>query len=329
VSISRRRSCRRSHHLRRALRRAQKAATRCGEVDEGCVDRTYRRITRLRARLAKSVRRCSVTGTATVGVTACAHVPRVVARLRRRRVILQARVPNCGSEDNACVTSILRRVLRINRKIRANNLRCKVSPLDVVTQQATCPKPLQPLQWVHSNMWKHSITCNEMQAKWKTWLAFTKERRRRLHCESCRCDPLDVSCLRMAFVQIVHVNRQVRDARTRFANMLRVCDRCAPLKLRFRRWLHRQRARRLRLHLEICRCRVDDVNCAARRVQRIKNIQQNIRLRRQMVMALHKDCHTTTLAGQDMPLPGLHHAIASGAATIPGQLPTGYSVTAP
>jgi hypothetical protein len=129
-----------------------------------------------------------------------------------------------------------------------------------------------------------------MRRKFKRWLHYQNLRRNALHLEACHCHPLDTSCLRMAFSQIVHTQNRISKARTEFANQLNACDSCAPLKLKFRRWLRRQRRRRLRIHNSLCRCRPSDTECAHRRYQRIVRLQKKIEERRSLVMHLHGDC---------------------------------------
>lgn len=68
------------------------------------------------------------------------------------------------------------------------------------------------------------------------------------------------------------------------------CDRCAPIKLRFRKWLLAERAKRHRAHERACLCGALDVECLQDNVSRIKLIQTRIEARRQRVLALHRDC---------------------------------------
>ena len=214
-------------------------------------------------------------------------------RQRRRRRTLQAQVAQCGDEDNKCVSVLLARVLRLNRLMRRTMKRCNVKKVEEETK-VTCKKPLEDLKWVHSSLWKKEVLCDDMKRKWREWIAFTNERRRRLHCESARCDSLDESCLRMSYMQIVHLAKQVAKERDEFTDHLRVCDRCGPIKLRFLRWLKRQRAKRRRLHLEICRCRVDNIMCHAVRTLAIRKIQREIKRRRYIVLHLHRSCSGKT-----------------------------------
>ncbi len=73
------------------------------------------------------------------------------------------------------------------------------------------------------------------------------------------------------------------------------CDKCAPLRLRFERWVKVQIARRQRLHAEICKCEDTDVRCVVRRVMRIKRIQLSIQAGRKHIFHLNEHCDDTVL----------------------------------
>jgi hypothetical protein len=67
----------------------------------------------------------------------------------------------------------------------------------------------------------------------------------------------------------------------------------APIKIQFRRWRSRQRARRNRLHKRLThQCRDHQVACQQRIVQKIKAITDEINLRRSRIHSLHRDCKT-------------------------------------
>lgn len=292
-------SCQRRVRLvRRSLRNYQRKALRCGEVDESCVQRTYKRIAFLRTRLAKVRRQCNIRKSS-AKIIPCANWERWVRRQRRHRARLQAQVAQCGDEDNKCVSVLLARVLRLNNLMRSTMKRCKVTQVPQHTQ-VSCAAPLSPLKWVHSTVWKKQVMCDDMKREWNRWMTFVNERRRRLHCESANCNSLDQSCLRMSYMQIVHLSHKVAVARDEFTRHLERCDRCGTIKLRFLRWLRRQRAERQRLHLEVCRCRPDNIMCHAVRVLAIRKIQREIKRRRYVVSHLHDSCSgktTTTLNG--------------------------------
>merc|ERR1711991_677936 len=185
--------------------------------------------------------------------------------------------------------AILKKILHLNIRLKAAKRRCRFTPKKPVTKVA-CKEPKKHLTVVRATKWRHAVTCNGMRKNWAKWLKYMQEKRRRLHCQSANCNSLDTSCLKMTFRMLVHVSRRVRDARTVYSDHLMVCDKCGPIKLRFHRWVRRQRRRRLELHEQICRCEMKDVNCHASKVLKIKQIQQEIIRRRHVVMHLHNSC---------------------------------------
>lgn len=113
---------------------------------------------------------------------------------------------------------------------------------------------------------------------------------RSFHAESKRCESSDLSCIQQNFRSIIRIQRAIHRGRTLFADRISTCDRCAPIKLRWYRWLRRQRARRHRLQLAACRCEEADHGCMQRKVDRIKRIQAAIAKRRAEALALHGRC---------------------------------------
>jgi len=266
-------------------------ARRCRDSSP-CTVRSYRRVAALRRRIVHVRRRCLKNGlpirvAPVPNLHFCRHARRLVNRMMVRRRLLLAQIPRCTDEDVSCVQRTMRKILRLNHVIAARVRRCKIA-LPNNVRRSLSHIVLAP---VYSNVWRHAITCDGLRIKFKRWIRYQNARRIALHVESTECSPLDVSCLRFSFAQILHIHRRIRNARTRMAEKLRVCDECAPLKLAFRRWLRRQRARRARIHRSIARCRPSDVGCHHRRVARIAQIQQAIRDRRAAVVRMHNHCH--------------------------------------
>jgi hypothetical protein len=162
----------------------------------------------------------------------------------------------------------------------------------------------------------------------KSWQRFWNCKRRVLFNQHKRCNPHDTSCMRFAFTQLIHIAQRLENGRRDAAERLRVCDECAPIKHQYRRWLARQRVRRLRLHNQIMQCRHGDVRCQARRLRRIMTIQRNIEHRRSVVNSLHGECrkrggthsnfmataYTTTVTS--VPLAPIIERVASAASTL-------------
>ena len=199
----------------------------------------------------------------------------------------------CSDEDDQCITTAMNLLIALNGDVerqkriwRRSCPRVQPAPVTSMAPKGTLP----PNLWVHRRSWTHEFTCDRIKKGFRTWLAFQKARRRQIHDESCRCNANDLPCLRMNYQIIIRIQRTIRHNRNLYADRISSCDRCAPIKMRWQRWLIRQRARRHRLQLEACRCEEDDTECMQRRVSRIKKIQKTIRLRRAQVLALHGAC---------------------------------------
>jgi hypothetical protein len=252
------------------------------------VHHSYRKIAHVRAHLARTARRCRRhSKVVRVHRWGCHHVRRRIARLRIRRKSLMHRARRCASESAHCVKRVFKHVLRLNRRIRKHASKCHVH-LPHHVKRSLSHLHLTP---VYSATWRNAFLCDDMRLKFKRWIQYQNLRRNALHAEACQCHPLDTSCLRFTFTQIVHVQQKIARARTQFAEQLRACDECAPIKLQFTRWMRRARHRRLRAHNSLCRCRPEDVDCNKRRYARIVRIQNEIRKKTAMVKHLHGDCH--------------------------------------
>jgi hypothetical protein len=94
----------------------------------------------------------------------------------------------------------------------------------------------------------------------------------------------------MNFQSIIHIQRTIHRGRTLYADRMSTCDRCAPIKVKWARWLRRMRARRHRLQLDACRCDENDTGCMQEAVNHIKKIQERILRRRKQAFALHGEC---------------------------------------
>lgn len=333
--------------LRKLLRIAGRIASRCGDVDRACVDRSYSRVAALKRQISREKRQCRnrahkscrrlikrarrarrvrrVIRKASRRVrrrrgsrrsrrvrrarkivrrakkaarrVPCRQARRRVRRLVSRRASRMAAVRRCSDEDAKCASRLLSSVLKLNRKIRKLARRCKVvlpkskkRSARTVRKQCKRAVTLSCGPHVYAAGWRHAITCNSIRKHLKSWTRFWTCKRKVLFAQHKRCDPLDTSCMHFAFSQLIHIAHHVRRGRTEATERLRLCDECAPIKLQFRRWLRRQRARRLRLHHQILRCRNSDVRCQSRRLHQIKVIQRNIEHRRSRVMNLHGEC---------------------------------------
>lgn len=275
-----------AHHRR--LRRAQHAAKVCGLSDARCVRRAYRRIARIRGHLAAARRRCRHSSHVrhVRRRNRCHRAHHRIKRMRIRSASLVRRAGRCNDESVHCVNHLLKRVTHINRRIRRLASRCHIRLSWRVKHRLRHVH----LKEVHSALWRHAVTCDGMRRKFKRWIHYMNLRRNAVHVEACQCNPLDTSCIRFAFVQMRNIQGHISAARTEFANELKACDECAPLKLKYRRWLRRQRRRRVHLHNAMCRCRAEDVKCAHRRYARIMRLQAKITKRRHEVERAHGAC---------------------------------------
>ncbi len=139
-------------------------------------------------------------------------------------------------------------------------------------------------------MYRNAVTCDALNKKFMAWLAFARCRRQRNFELSHRCRSSDTGCLRRSFRMIRKIQRQIDDAHAEFGTLIERCDRCAGIKIDFRKWLLRERAKRHRAHVRACLCGPLDIECLQDNVSRIKTIQTRIEARRKQVLSLHSDC---------------------------------------
>jgi hypothetical protein len=164
-------------------------------------------------------------------------------RLRARRTRLQAASSKCADDDASCVRENIRRLTKVNRRIR----KCKkkqqqnVKIVYVVKKVVKKQIPVRKCKgWVHQSMYRNAVTCDSLNKKFNTWLAFARCRRQRNFELSHRCRSSDTGCLRRSFRMIRKVQRQITDAHNEFGTLVERCDRCAGIKIDFRAWLLRQ-----------------------------------------------------------------------------------------
>lgn len=298
-------------HTRRVALRARmlalhKRAARCGDTDSACVDRIFKKISTVRNQLVTL--RTSVCQSVSGSVRKCKRGSfKSFLRARRARINRMAR--KCSDEDDQCITNAMNLLIALNsdvsRQRRLWRRSCRSSKRSAKRRSSTTTTTTTTINaWVPRRVWTHEFTCPRIKAGFKKWLASQEARRKAFHDDSCKCKPNDLSCLRMNYQSIIHIQRRIRRARSLFADRMSRCDVCAPIKVRWFRWLRRQRARRHKYQLAACRCREDDTNCMQRNVDRIKRIQANIKTRRAQALALHGKCQTattTTKAGTPSP----------------------------
>jgi len=281
-------SCRHAiRRLRSHLYRAQHAAGRCGLTNASCQHTRYRRVARIRAHLARKINHCRG-HIHLVSKNPCHRVHSRLLRYRLRRKAILHRSKRCSDESVYCVKNHLRKVYVLNRKIIKLARRCSVKlPAHVRHEVHHIKVPGH----VDESKFMNAVSCDRMARWFKLWVKHQHLKKKMLHEQACKCNPLDAGCLGFAYKRISHVARRIRYMRNKFAEKLRVCDECSEIKLQFRRWMRRQRERRRRLHAELCKCRVHDVECVARRGERIKKLAREILRRRHHVLHLHGECH--------------------------------------
>ncbi len=263
--------------LRARLVSLSRTAAACGDEDSKCVDAAYKSIADVKRRIVAcggkvKARRCR---------TSCSA--KCVSRLASRLARLQKK--KCDDLDHHCIRTHLRRLLASHRRVaRCNKKTAVVAKAPAKKALAKCSK------WVHASEYRRAVTCDRLNIKFKAWLSFTKCRRLRAFQQSHRCPSSNTACLRHAYRQILRIQNKLTAASDEFVRLVSRCDECAPLKMRFYKWLQKQRRRRHRAHLRACACGALDVECLADNVATIKRIQDRITLRRTQVLALHGQC---------------------------------------
>jgi hypothetical protein len=206
---------------------------------------------------------------------------------QQKRVHFQKMASHCSSDDRHCVRAYMRSLLLVSRNIRKQGKRCKHSVKHVLkkkTGEIKCPA------WVHSSSFRKAVTCERINYHFKKWVAFQRCKRKRYFVEATKCASDNIPCLRRTYHSIRRIQHKLSKAHDEFGELISSCDECAPIKIRFRKWLLRQRKRRHRAHLRACACGPLDVGCLQDNVSEIKQIQKLIRKRRKMVLNLHSDC---------------------------------------
>ena len=278
------------YFLRKALVKFENRASRCGEVDEGCVTRSYRHIAFLRKRIVHVRKSCGHhLKLHKMNLKRCSSYRKWFKRQRRKRARLQRQISKCEDEDHLCVSMILKKVLAMNRRLKQVQRNCSFSP-KIHETKVHCRLPTDRLKVVRARTWRNAVTCRGIKRNWKRWLSFMEEKRRRAHCRTAQCNSLDTDCLKMEFRMLHHITKRIKNARTVFSNHMMVCDRCNSLKIRFERWRRLQQRTRLELHERMCRCKMDDANCHASLVLKIRHIQRDIKRQRRKVMHIHGRC---------------------------------------
>jgi hypothetical protein len=298
------RRCRSRRYLRlvkrlgRHKKRLVRWARRCRLSNKGCTRRYARRIHALNKRLRRHRLSCSGRRR---NVCSRRFMRRWMRRMRDRRSRLHSLASTCDDEDQACVARNARRVLRLNKRIDRRRKQCKPKAKKAKKVVPTKPALVNTTHtWlttdtehhvITKSVWLHAIDCEEMRNGFARWLAFMRRDRKRIHDNICKdCSPRDAECIKERYRRIMDIQRGIRRGRSEYTELVTKCDRCAPLRLRFERWVKLQTARRVRLHNEICKCAEDDVKCVVRRVLKIKRIQQRIKDGRKHIFHLNEHC---------------------------------------
>jgi len=223
---------------------------------------------------------------------------------KEKRAHLQKMASACESDDQNCVRSHMRQLLLISWAIRVNAKRCKHKVHDAVHEHhlVHCPP------WVHASAYRHAITCDMINKNFRKWVKYQRCLRQRYFMESQRCASDNIPCLRRTYHSIRRIQHRLSHGHDEFGLLISKCDECAPIKLRFRKWLLRERARRHRAHLRACACATLDVECLAENVDEIKSIQAKINLRRHNVLLLSDHCRADWQVKHQAPglLPAQH-----------------------
>jgi len=280
--------------LRARVLRLHKRAARCGDVDTACVTRLFGKIAQVRRQLA--ARKCR--GGRGGGKQRCSPGTTFRKFLSNRRARISRMAQNCGDEDDACIKQAMNLLVALNsdlkRQRRIWRRSCKPTLQIIVKSAKKIKKSIKVDHFVPRSVWTHEFTCARIQRGFRLWLASKISQRRSFHAESKQCESSDLSCIQQNFRSIIRIQKSIHRGRTLFADRISSCDRCAPIKLRWYRWLKRQRVRRHRLQLAACRCEESDHGCMQRKVDKIKNIQKAIAARRAEALALHGKCLVAT-----------------------------------
>jgi hypothetical protein len=208
--------------------------------------------------------------------------------------------------------------LFINEKVKRRREQCLFKQAEDFALSA--PAIDSPFHVYPAMLWRRAIECDTMRKNFREWLKSMRARRERMHSSACLCNSRDEQCIRSRFRRILAIQDEIRSGRTDYIRLVAKCDKCEPLRLRFRRWQLLQRKRRQRLHEEICRCAVKDTECVTERVSKIKAIGQRIAEGRAKILAMNRRCKadtiTTTTAGTAAPTPAPVKRLSAGASAL-------------
>jgi hypothetical protein len=309
--------------------RLHKRAARCGDVDTKCVTRLFAKIARIRRQLAS--RKCGVVRNAAKkirkGASSCSPGTTFRQFLANRRARISRLAQACGDEDDQCIRNAMNMLVRLNSNLPRQNKIWRRSCAPSLNVIVLTPKKIakgwkacfvfvfwlflilvldtRVTHFIPRTIWTHEFTCARIQRGFRLWLAGKVSQRRSFHAESKRCEASDLMCIKQNFDSIIRVQRSIHRGRSLYADRMSTCDRCAPIKLRWYRWLKRQRQRRHRLQLAACRCAEPDHACMQRNVDRIKRIQINIRARRAEALRLHGQCVVPKTTKATTVMPGI------------------------
>jgi len=306
--------------IRNHKKRLVRLARRCRTSNRGCTRKFARRVRRLTKRLRRHRRTCS---TGRRNVCSRRLFRRWMRRMRARRARLQSLSSTCGDEDQQCVARTMRKVLRLNKRIAARRLRCHRKPETVASNSWVKTDTVHHV--ITKSVWRHALDCEAMRSGFARWLSNRRTERKRIHDSICRvCSPRDAECVKERYRRIMAIQHSIKSGRSEYVALVTKCDRCAPLRLRFERWVALQTRRRKRLHAEICKCSDTDTKCVLRRVLRIKRIQQRIKDGRKHIFHLNEHCQddvllTATVATTAAPvvrIGGAASTMLAGVATL-------------
>jgi hypothetical protein len=219
----------------------------------------------------------------------CGHNAKLfIGRQKMRRAGFMAKSHKCGDEDTYCMQRLLAKVQKLNKKIHQRAKLCGIKLKKYNPKKHNQHKC--KMNQVHAAWWRRSVICSEQMARFKKYVEYYQCKRKEVFAESCECSPLDLDCLKTSYMQIHIIRKRVSKARDEFTKLIAHCDECAPIRRNFHLWYLRQRTRVLRLKDSICKCKPEEVNCAIRRVARLKSLQSHIRARREQVLNLHGKC---------------------------------------
>jgi hypothetical protein len=259
------------------------------------VSSLFGRIARLRRRL--SARKCRALSSSSSS-SRCRPGTTFRKFLANRRARISRLAQKCGDEDDACIRNAMNLLVALNgdldRQRRIWRKSCAPGVRMIVKTPKKINKSVSVVKFIPRSVWTHEFTCERIQRGFRLWLASKISQRRAFHKESKECESSDLPCIQQNFRSIIRIQKSIHRGRTLFADRISTCDRCAPIKLRWQRWLKRQRERRHRLQLEACRCDESDHGCMQRRVDEIKKIQAAIKARRAQALALHGKCLVIT-----------------------------------